>query len=91
MVDGRRGIVRATIGCHRGPVLVDTLRRQAQSATTERTIMGLFDKAKDMAEDARDKIGDAAEAAVEKVDEMTGGKVPDAIKDAVDKIDGEEG
>ena len=31
-----------------------------------------------------------AEAAVEKVDDMTGGKVPDAVKDAVDKVDGED-
>ena len=53
--------------------------------------MGLFDKAKDAAESARDAVGNAAEAAVEKVDDMTGGKVPDVVKDVVDKIDGEEG
>jgi hypothetical protein len=26
----------------------------------------------------------------DKVDDMTGGKVPDSVKDAVDKIDGED-
>ena len=52
---------------------------------------GAIDKAKEAAEGARDMAGNAAEAVVGKVDDMTGGKVPDAIKDAVDKIDGEEG
>ncbi len=52
---------------------------------------GAMDKAKDAAEGARDMAENAAEAVVNKVDDMTGGKVPDAIKDAVDKIDGEEG
>ena len=50
---------------------------------------GAMDKAKDAAEGARDVVGNAAEAVVDKVDDMTGGKVPDAIKNAVDKIDGE--
>ncbi len=49
------------------------------------------DKIGDMADKVdRDKIEDMAEAAVDKVDDMTGGKVPDAVKDAVDKIDGED-
>jgi len=52
---------------------------------------GAMDKAKDAAEGARDVVGNAAESVVDKVDDMTGGKVPDMIKDAVDKIDGEEG
>lgn len=51
---------------------------------------GAMDKAKDAAEGARDVVGNAAEGLVEKVDDMTGGKVPDAIKEAVDKIDGED-
>ena len=36
----------------------------------------------------RDQIEDLATKAVDKVDEMTGGKVPDKVKDLVDKIDG---
>ncbi len=48
------------------------------------------DKAKDALGDAREKIEDVAEAAVDKVDDMTGGKVPDKVKDLVDKIDGED-
>lgn len=47
------------------------------------------DKAKERLSGARGKVGDAAEAAVDKVDDMTGGRVPDAVKNAVDKIDGE--
>jgi len=50
-----------------------------------------MDVAGDAVEKARDVAGSAAETAVGKVDDMTGGKVPDAVKNAVDKIDGEEG
>ncbi len=39
---------------------------------------------------ARGVVGDAAEAVVDKVDDVSGGKVPDAVKKAVDKIDGED-
>jgi hypothetical protein len=57
---------------------------------------GLFgankDKISEMTEKVdREKIEDMAETAVDKVDDMTGGKIPDAVHDAVDKIDGEEG
>lgn len=52
-------------------------------------IKELADKAKNALSGARGKVGDVAEAAVDKVDDMTGGKVPDAVKNAVDKIDGE--
>ncbi|MBP7929822.1 MAG: hypothetical protein KAZ88_04015 [Acidimicrobiia bacterium] len=45
----------------------------------------LADKAKGV---DRDQIEDLATKAVDKVDEMTGGKVPDKVKDLVDKIDG---
>ena len=43
----------------------------------------LADKAKGV---DRDQIEDLATKAVDKVDEMTGGKVPDKVKDLVDKI-----
>ncbi len=48
------------------------------------------EKAKDLAGDARDAVGNAAEAATEKIDDATGGKVPDSVKKVVDKIDGED-
>ena len=48
----------------------------------------------DVAGDAVDKtrgvVGNAAEAVVDKVDDVSGGRVPDAVKSAVDKIDGED-
>jgi hypothetical protein len=40
---------------------------------------------KDFADKAKDALGDV----VDKVDDATGGKVPDAVKNAVDKVDGE--
>ena len=52
--------------------------------------MGIFDKAKDALGDVREKAEDVAEKVVDKVDDMTGGKVPDAVKNIVDKIDGED-
>lgn len=52
------------------------------------------DKAMDVAGDAidktRDVVGNAAEAVVDKVDDVSGGRVPDAVKNAIDKIDGED-
>lgn len=53
--------------------------------------MGLMDKAKAAAKDAADKVEGVAKKAVHAVDDKTGGKVPDSVKDAVDKIDGEKG
>lgn len=50
---------------------------------------GAAEKAGDAADVVRDKVGHAAEAAVDKVDDMTGGKVPDSVKNVVDKIDGD--
>lgn len=50
----------------------------------------MADKAKDALEDVRDTAGDLAEKAVDKIDDATGGKVPDAVKDIVDKIDGDD-
>ena len=51
------------------------------------------EKAMDVAGDAVDKtrevVGNAAEAVVDKVDDVSGGRVPDAVKGAVDKIDGD--
>ncbi len=51
------------------------------------------EKAKDVAGDAVDKtreaVGNAAEAVVDKVDDLTGGRVPEAIKEAVDRTDDE--
>ena len=47
------------------------------------------DKIDDLAEKVdREKLEDMAETAVDKVDDMTDGKVPDAVHDMVDKIDG---
>ena len=55
-------------------------------------IGGNKDKIADLAEKVdREKIEDMAETAVDKVDDMTGGKIPDAVDDMVDKIDGKEG
>lgn len=48
------------------------------------------DQAKDAIDTAREKAEDLAEQAVHKVDEVTGGKVPDAVKKAVDKIDSKD-
>ncbi|MCB0973026.1 MAG: hypothetical protein KDB86_00550 [Actinobacteria bacterium] len=47
----------------------------------------LADKAKSV---DRDKLEDLADKAVDKVDDMTGGKVPDKAKDLVDKINGKD-
>ena len=52
-------------------------------------IKDFADKARDAMGGVRGKVGGAAEAAVDKIDDMTGGKVPEAVKAAVDKIDGD--
>ena len=41
--------------------------------------MGLFDKAKDLAGQHADKVGDAIDKAADMVDEKTGGKYADQI------------
>jgi hypothetical protein len=59
--------------------------------------MSFLDKAKAAAKDlaenqaAKDAFENAAEKAVDVVDDKSGGKVPDAVKNAVDKIDGKDG
>lgn len=52
-------------------------------------IKDFSDKAKDALGEVREKAEDVAAKVVDKVDDATGGKVPDSVKDAVDKIDGE--
>jgi len=53
---------------------------------------GGANKAKDMLDKAggMDKVEDIAAQAVDKADQATGGKVPDQVYDAVDKIDGKD-
>ena len=46
--------------------------------------MGLFDKAKDLAQDHADKLDGAIDKAAEVVDEKTGGKHSDKIDKAAD-------
>jgi hypothetical protein len=56
--------------------------------------MSLFDKAKDAAKKAmkdRDRVEDVADKGVDLADDRTGGKVPDQVRDGVDRIDGKEG
>jgi hypothetical protein len=50
--------------------------------------MGILDKAKQLMKGRERQIEDAAEKVVDVVDNKTGGKVPDPVRDAVDKIDG---
>ena len=45
--------------------------------------MGLFDKAKDLAESNKDKIADGVDKATDVVDDKTGGKFTDKL----DKVD----
>ncbi|HWC11486.1 MAG TPA: antitoxin [Acidimicrobiales bacterium] len=59
--------------------------------------MGLFDKAKDLAQDHADKIDGAIDKAADAVDEKTGGKYSDKIdkaagaaKNALDDQAGDE-
>ena len=55
-------------------------------------IGGNKDKIAELADEGDlEEVEDAVEAAVDKVDDMTDGKVPDVVDDMVDKIDGEEG
>jgi ABC-type transporter Mla subunit MlaD len=46
--------------------------------------MGLFDKAKDLAQDHADKLDGVIDKAAETVDEKTGGKYSDKIDQAAD-------
>lgn len=48
--------------------------------------MGLFDKAKDLAQDNADKLDGVIDKAADAVDEKTGGKYSDKIDQAVDAI-----
>jgi len=55
-------------------------------------IGGNKDKIAELADEVDlEEVEDAVEAAVDKVDDMTDGKVPDVVDDMVDKIDGKEG
>ncbi|MFK8026406.1 MAG: antitoxin [Ilumatobacter sp.] len=51
--------------------------------------MGLFDKAKDLADQNKEKIADGVDKATDVIDEKTGGKHTDNLQkvdDAVDKF-----
>ena len=50
--------------------------------------MGLFDKAKDLAGQHADKVGDAIDKAADMVDEKTGGKYADQIDKGADAAKG---
>ncbi|GGF55427.1 hypothetical protein GCM10011519_31630 [Marmoricola endophyticus] len=59
--------------------------------------MGIFDKAKDFAQENADKVSDAVDKAADFADEKTGGKYSDKIdkasdfvKDQADKAGGEK-
>lgn len=55
--------------------------------------MGLFDKAKDLAEDNADKIADGVDKATDVVDDKTGGKFTDHLEkvdDAAEKFAGKD-
>ena len=55
-------------------------------------IGGNKDKIAELADEVDlEEVEDAVAAAVDKVDDMTDGKVPDVVDDMVDKIDGKEG
>lgn len=47
--------------------------------------MGLFDKAKELAEQHGDKLGGAVDKLADVVDEKTGGKYTDKIESGTDK------
>ncbi len=57
--------------------------------------MGLFDKAKELAGEHADKVGDAIDKAAEMVDEKTGGKYTEHIDKGAEAargfVDGNEG
>lgn len=53
--------------------------------------MGLFDQAKDLANQHEDKIDGAAEKAGEFASEKTGGKFDDQINQGVDFVQGQTG
>ena len=56
--------------------------------------MGLFDKAKKLAEDNKDKIADGVDKATDVVDDKTGGKYTDQldkVDDAAAKFAGDDG
>jgi uncharacterized protein YjbJ (UPF0337 family) len=48
----------------------------------------MAEKAGGLAGTVRHRVGGAAEAVVGKVDEMSGGRIPESVKHAVDKLDG---
>lgn len=61
------------------------------SVIAEESTVSFIDKAKDAIKDVAEKVEDVTDKVVDVIDEKTGGKVPDAVKNAVDKIDGEKG